>query len=91
MLLSRRVYPEAPNHQLGTLVSFTGIPVLGRFHRAMADASMAAHLVLRMKQRLRDRYLLEDVPHEMLRMVQRAPVKLLDRRMESFLKSRARG
>ena len=38
MLLARRLYHEAPDHKLGTLVRFAGLPVTGRAHRALADA-----------------------------------------------------
>ena len=38
VLLSRRVYPDAPSHKLGQLVSHLGLPQTGRAHRALADA-----------------------------------------------------
>ena len=47
LLLSRRLYPEAPNHRLGTLALWHGIVPTGRAHRALADAQMAAGLWLR--------------------------------------------
>lgn len=48
MLLARRIYPAAPNHTLGGLVSYTQIPNDGVFHRALADAEMTGRLWLRM-------------------------------------------
>ena len=45
VLLSRRLYPEAPSHQLGTLVDYHGLPRTGQAHRALADAEMAAALL----------------------------------------------
>ncbi len=48
MLAARRVYPDAPNHKLGTLVEFNRLPGDGTFHRALADAEMTAHLWLGM-------------------------------------------
>ena len=33
--LARRLYPEAPNHQLGTLARFHQLPSAGRAHRAL--------------------------------------------------------
>jgi len=48
MLAARRVYPDAPNHKLGTLVRFNRLPSNGTFHRALADAEMTAHLWLGM-------------------------------------------
>jgi len=44
MLAARRVYPNAPNHKLATLVAFNHLPSDGTFHRALADAEMTAHL-----------------------------------------------
>ena len=48
MLAARRVYPDAPNHKLGTLVTYRQLPSDGTFHRALADAEMTAHLWLGM-------------------------------------------
>jgi len=56
LLLSRRIYHDAPNHKLQTLVNHAGIPKVGSFHRALADAEMTAHLWLSMIDRIRERY-----------------------------------
>lgn len=56
MLTARRVYPDAPNHKLGTLVSFKDLPNDGTFHRALADAEMTSHLWLRMLSDISDQY-----------------------------------
>ncbi|TKB49874.1 3'-5' exonuclease [Ferrimonas sediminicola] len=48
MLLARRLYPDAPNHKLGSLVAYRGIRHDGVFHRALADAQMTADLWLAM-------------------------------------------
>lgn len=90
MLVARRVYPEAPNHRLGTLVEYIGAPVEGRFHRAMADATAAARLLLRMGEDLRIRFGLEEVPHELLRVVQKAPRARLSQVIEAFRSNRDR-
>jgi DNA polymerase-3 subunit epsilon len=70
MLLARRIYPEAPNHKLGTLVEFAGLPVAGRHHRALADAEMAASLLLKLEQELERRFGLGPITHELLREIQ---------------------
>ncbi len=44
MLISRRLYPDAPNHRLETLVNYRSLQTNGVFHRALADAEMTAHL-----------------------------------------------
>ena len=73
MLLARRIYPVAPNHKLGTLVSHLGLPSALRHHRALADAEMTAHLWLRMLSDIRQQYGLSAVPHEFLRTLQKTP------------------
>jgi DNA polymerase-3 subunit epsilon len=73
MLLARRIYPQAPNHKLGTLVEFARLPVAGRHHRALADAEMAASLLAKLEEELTQRYRLTAVTHALLREIQGAP------------------
>ncbi len=56
MLVARRVYQDAPNHKLGSLVRWRGIPNDGVFHRALADAEMTARLWLGMLEEIDRRY-----------------------------------
>lgn len=73
MLLSRRIYPAAPNHKLGTLVSHLALPSAARHHRALEDAEMTAHLWLRMVSDLKHQYALSAVTHEFLCTLQKVP------------------
>lgn len=73
LLLSRRLLPQAPSHKLGALVEFANLPVAGRYHRALADAEMAANLLLRLEEELRSRYKVRDVSHALLRKIQSVP------------------
>jgi len=73
MLLARRIYPAAPDHKLGTLVRHLGLPAAGRYHRALADAEMTAHLLLQLEADIKQQYCLSAVPHEFLRALQKAP------------------
>ncbi|MCD6152226.1 MAG: 3'-5' exonuclease [Deltaproteobacteria bacterium] len=61
MLLARRIYPNAPNHKLGTLVRYCNIPTDGTFHRALADAEMTGHLWLSMIETIREVFDLNQV------------------------------
>ena len=70
LLLSRRIFPDAPNHQLGTLVKTLRLPNTGRSHRALADAEATAHLLLRLQQELMRRFRLPAVSHELLLAIQ---------------------
>ncbi|MFP5401756.1 MAG: PolC-type DNA polymerase III [Gammaproteobacteria bacterium] len=73
LLLSRRLFPLAPSHKLGALVEYAHLPVAGRYHRALADAEMAASLLLRLEEELRLRHQVHEVSVELLRRIQRAP------------------
>lgn len=73
LLLSRRLLPQAPSHKLGALVEFAKLPVAGRYHRALADAEMAASLWVRLEEELRSQYKVRNVSHELLRKIQSVP------------------
>lgn len=79
LLLSRRLLPLAPSHKLGALVEYANLPVAGRFHRALADAEMAASLLLRLEEELRVRHQVPGVSVGLLRQIQRASKAQLPR------------
>ena len=71
VLLSRRLYPQAPNHRLGSLVDYHGLPRAGAAHRALADAEMAAALLGRIQHDLRHRHGVPAPDHALLMALQR--------------------
>jgi DNA polymerase III subunit epsilon len=73
MLAARRLYPDAPNHKLGTLVAYRRLPHNGTFHRALADAEMTAHLWVGMLDELAARYQLDRVSFAMMRNLTQLP------------------
>jgi DNA polymerase-3 subunit epsilon len=73
MLVSRRVYPDAPSHRLGTLVEYKCLPASGTFHRALADAEMTAHLWLRMLDDISDRHRIKAIPFALMQELSRVP------------------
>lgn len=73
MLLARRLLPQAPNHKLGTLNSWAQLPHTGQAHRAMADAEMAANLMLFMAAQLRERHGVREISHGLLCRLQKVP------------------
>lgn len=79
VLLSRRLYPSAPNHQLGTLVDYHGLPRTGQAHRALADAEMAAALLCRILHDLRTRHGRSDAGHDLLMRLQKCPKGAVNR------------
>ncbi|MFZ4539559.1 PolC-type DNA polymerase III [Propionivibrio sp.] len=82
MLLARRLLPQAPSHKLGALVQFVKLPITGRYHRALADAEMAASLLAWLEDELRGRYKVSEVSHELLRKIQKVPRNKLDQCLE---------
>ncbi len=85
VLLSRRVYPEAPSHSLGRLVDHLGLPRTGRAHRALADAEMTAALLARLQGDLCHRYGLAWPQHALLMEMQRWARPSMGRLMEKYL------
>ena len=81
MLAARRIYQDAPNHKLATLVAYKQLPVGGQFHRALADAEMTAHLWLRMIDDLREDYGFRQVPFELLQKL----AKVAKKKVPQFL------
>ena len=73
MLAARRVYPDAPNHKLGTLIMFNQLPTSGTFHRALADAEMTAHLWLGMLKDIREQYRIRHIPFSLMQELTRVP------------------
>ena len=85
LLLSRRLYPHAPNHRLGTLAALHGIRPTGRAHRAMADAEMAAQLWLQISQDVQLRWApAGGASFELLAQLQACPRAKLERWMGSL-------
>ncbi|MES2719201.1 MAG: 3'-5' exonuclease [Pseudomonadota bacterium] len=83
LLLSRRLYPEVPNHRLGTLAQWHGLTPTGRAHRALADAEMAAGLWLRIVRDVQHRHA-ASVPFGLLCQLQRVPRHQLERAVARY-------
>lgn len=87
LLLSRRLYPEAGSYRLGSLAAFHAIAPAGRAHRALADAEVAAGLLSRIQCDLRERYEVEEAPHELLLKLQRSPRSALPKTIQGYFES----
>ena len=79
LLLSRRLYPHAPNHKLGTLAALHHLPAAGRAHRALADAEVAASLLWQIQNDLQIRHGCEWPNHAVLMGLQRTSRHLVSR------------
>lgn len=65
--------------KLGSLVEYANVLVVERYHRALADAEMAASLLAKLIAELRNRYELSEVSHELLCKIQRTLKRQIDR------------
>jgi DNA polymerase III subunit epsilon len=85
LLLSRRLFPGAPNYKLGSLAAFHSLPSSGRAHRAMADAETAAALWGRIRDDLRLRFGVPEPRHALLMKLQACARKAVPRAIEQHL------
>ena len=87
VLLSRRLYPQAPNHRLGSLADYHHLPRTGAAHRALADAEMAAALLGQIQHDLRSRYGVSMPDHALLMALQRCAKPAVSRLMAQYTQS----
>lgn len=73
MLIARRLLPNAPSHGLGDLAAFAKLPATGRFHRAQADAEMAAQLLGHLTNVVQRDYQIRNIDHDLWCRIQRTP------------------
>lgn len=89
VLLSRRLWPEAERHNLGSMAEFLGLEWEGRAHRALADATITAELLLRIQREVERRFAMDlghaEVDHGLLAYLQRVNVRELRRGLKSYL------
>jgi DNA polymerase-3 subunit epsilon len=82
MLVARRIYQEAPNHKLGTLVKYASIPSEGFFHRALYDSKMTAKLWLAMLDYIERQYSIEPIPFALIQKLAKTPKKAVCKFLE---------
>lgn len=73
MLMARRVYQNAPDHKLGTLVSYANIPSEGIFHRALYDSEMTTKLWLAMLDEISQQYGINSIPFTLMQKITKTP------------------
>jgi DNA polymerase III subunit epsilon len=84
VLVSRRLYPQVPNHKLGTLVDYHHLPRTGAAHRALADAEMAAALLGQIQHDLRTRHGVAKPDHALLMALQRCAKPAVSRLLTQY-------
>ena len=67
--IARRLYPDAINYKLETLVRYKEIPVNSQFHRALADAEMAASLWIKIIEDLKSQFGFEHVSFDLMKKI----------------------
>ena len=75
MLAARRIYQDAPDHKLGTLVKHANIPSDGVFHRALYDSEMTTKLWLAMLDDIGKRHNIRDIPFTLIQKLTKTPKK----------------
>lgn len=84
MLSSRRIYPEAPDCKLETLVRYKKLKTDGVHHRALADAEMTAHLWLALIEDIKHSYGLKSVPFELMQKLTKTPKNKVHDMLKAF-------
>lgn len=84
MKLAKRVYPNAPNYKLATLLDYADIPHSGTAHRALADATATASLWDQMRQDLCVRHGLRTLDHSQLYKLTHTAVAGIERQIEKW-------
>ena len=87
LLLSRRLYPQALSHKLGSLVDYHRLPRTGQAHRALADAEMAAELLGQIQRDLQSRYGVASLDHALLMSLQRCSKSAVDLLMTRYVQA----
>lgn len=87
MLAARRIFQQAPDHKLGTLVDYMNIPVEGVFHRALYDSEMTAKLWLAMLDDVRARYALSEIDFKLMQRLAKTPKHAVDNFWKSALQA----
>lgn len=87
LLLSRRLYPQAPNYRLGSLAALHSLQSNGRAHRAMADAETAAALLVQIRADLRRQFGVPEPRHALLMKLQACARKAVPKAIEQHMSS----
>jgi len=67
--IARRLYPDAINYKLETLVRYKHLPINGQFHRALADAEMAALLWIKIIEDLKEQFGFENISFDLMKRI----------------------
>lgn len=86
LLLSRRIFQDAPSHKLGELVDYCNIDSSGGFHRALYDSEMTAKIWMKMIEDIGERYDVFDIPFSLIKKLTKTSKNGVDKLL-SFYKN----
>jgi DNA polymerase III subunit epsilon len=84
LLVARRLYQQAPNHKLGSLISYKNIPSEGGFHRALFDSEMTAKLWMVMLQDIALQTTQVEVPFSLIQKLSKTPKNAVTKLLASI-------
>ncbi|WP_237524187.1 3'-5' exonuclease [Shewanella sp. KX20019] len=84
MLIARRLYQDAPNHKLGSLINYKQIEHDGVFHRALADSEMTADLWLVMLDDLKQDHRIQNPEFTLMQMITKQSKANVNRYLSSY-------
>lgn len=67
--VARRLYPDVINYKLETLIRYKELATAGQFHRALADAEMAASLWIKETEDLKAQFGFEHVSFDLMKKI----------------------
>lgn len=79
LLLARRIFQDAPNYKLATLVKFVNVFAEGEYHRALYDSEMTAKLWLSLLDAISSRIGATTVPFSLIKKISKAPKKNIEK------------
>ena len=84
LLVARRLYQQAPNHKLGSLIAYKNIPAQGGFHRALFDSEMTAKLWMVMLQDITLQTAQTNVPFALIQKLSKTPKSAVNKLLTSI-------
>jgi len=83
LLVARRLYQQAPNHKLGSLIAYKNIPSEGGFHRALFDSEMTAKLWMTMLDDISQITTAQKVPFTLIQKIAKTPKNAVNKLLQT--------
>ncbi len=73
LLISRRIFQDAPNYKLKTLVEYCGIFSNDVFHRALEDAEKTGYVWIAMQDAIKKQFGVKTIPFSLMQAIEKLP------------------